>query len=211
MRANLGGRSVGSAITQTPASAPFAPLTTPPMSFSPILTDVACCGCCAPATPAAASATAAKMETNRMATSSSGKRGRSLRRSAALEVGLSLLVEGANAFAPVVGVDEAVVGLDLEAIAGQEIGLHPVVDRFLRLPHGKRRVVGDGPRRVERVRDQGPRLADSVHEAPLGSLFGGDSFAGEDELLRPALAHRTRQVLRAAAARHDAEAHFGER
>src|SRR3954451_20116739 len=202
MRANLVGRSVVSAITQRPPSGPFPPLTRPPMSLSPILTDVACCCCCAPAAPAAASATAAKMETNRIATSSSGKRGRSLRRSAALEVGLSLLVERANAFAPVVGVDEAVVGLDLEAIAGQEIGLHPVVDRFLRLPHGKRRIVGDGARRLERVRDEGARLADAVHEPPLGALLGADCLAGEDQLLRPALAHRARQVLRAAAARH---------
>src|SRR6185369_3582700 len=36
--ANLVGRSVVSAITQTPASGPFGPLTTPPRSPSPTLT-----------------------------------------------------------------------------------------------------------------------------------------------------------------------------
>src|SRR5215470_6610792 len=38
MRANLVGRSVVSAITQTPASGPFDPLTTPPMSSASIAT-----------------------------------------------------------------------------------------------------------------------------------------------------------------------------
>src|SRR5262245_24747592 len=35
MRANLVPRSLVSAITQTPASGPFGPLTTPPMSVAP--------------------------------------------------------------------------------------------------------------------------------------------------------------------------------
>src|SRR3954469_7784470 len=136
MRANLVGRSVVSAMTQTPASGPLAPLTTPPISFSPTLTDAARCCCCALAAPAKASATAAKMGRNRMATSSSGKRLAAVyRRSATLEVGLSLFVEGADALAPIFSVHQAVVRLDLEAIAGQEIGLQSVMARFLYLAH----------------------------------------------------------------------------
>src|SRR6516165_10057227 len=43
--ANLVGRSVVSAITQTPASGPFGPLTTPPISLSPMVTPAgAVCG-----------------------------------------------------------------------------------------------------------------------------------------------------------------------
>src|SRR5581483_2796658 len=138
MRANLVGRSVVSAITQTPASGPLAPLTTPPMSFSPTLSDAARCCCWASAGAPNASASAA-MARNRMTTPPQETGGRSLRRSAALEIRLSLLVEGADAFPAIVGIDEPVVSLDLEAIAGQQIGLQAVVDRFLNLPHGKRR------------------------------------------------------------------------
>src|SRR5262245_34773375 len=43
MRANLVGRSLVSAITHTPASGPFDPVTTPPMSVAPTVTV----GCCA--------------------------------------------------------------------------------------------------------------------------------------------------------------------
>src|SRR5215472_11113073 len=48
--ANLVGRSVVSAITQTPASGPFGPLTTPPRSLSPTVTPagaVCCAASCA--------------------------------------------------------------------------------------------------------------------------------------------------------------------
>src|SRR5215472_14772990 len=44
--ANLVGRSVVSAITQTPASGPFGPLTTPPRSLSPTVTPAGAV-CCA--------------------------------------------------------------------------------------------------------------------------------------------------------------------
>ena len=47
MRANRVGRSVVSAITQTPASGPLGPVTTPPMSSLSIDT-VALAGCWAP-------------------------------------------------------------------------------------------------------------------------------------------------------------------
>src|SRR5262249_9297575 len=43
--ANLVGRSVVSAITQTPASGPFGPLTTPPMSSASIATWPAAAPC----------------------------------------------------------------------------------------------------------------------------------------------------------------------
>src|SRR5262245_4534475 len=42
MRANLVGRSLVSAITHTPASGPFDPVTTPPMAVEPTV-PVACC------------------------------------------------------------------------------------------------------------------------------------------------------------------------
>src|SRR6185312_15052050 len=53
--AYLVGRSPVSAITQTPASGPFDPVTTPPISVAPMLTA----GCCARAGSMANAATAA--------------------------------------------------------------------------------------------------------------------------------------------------------
>jgi hypothetical protein len=44
MRANLVGKSVVSAITQTPASGPFEPRTMPPTDFSPMAGIRACVG-----------------------------------------------------------------------------------------------------------------------------------------------------------------------
>src|SRR6516162_375888 len=43
MRAKRVGRSLVSAITQTPASGPFGPVTTPPISVAPILTPGGAC------------------------------------------------------------------------------------------------------------------------------------------------------------------------
>src|SRR5512134_4207519 len=63
--------------------------------------------------------------------------------SLALKSRLALLVEGAHALFSVFGADELVVGLDLEAIAGEEIHLQAVVHRLLRLAHCERGISGD--------------------------------------------------------------------
>ena len=50
-----------------------------------------------------------------------------------------------------------------------------------------------------------------VHEAPVVGFRRRKRLAGQDQLLGPALADGARQGLRAAAARHDAERHLGQR
>ena len=70
----------------------------------------------------------------------------------ALERGLALLVEGTHAFPSILGVHEAVVGFDLEAVAGEEVHLQPVMDGLLRLAHRDRRVRRDLLRGLERIR-----------------------------------------------------------
>src|SRR5512145_2395751 len=63
--------------------------------------------------------------------------------SLALKSRLALLVEGAHAFFSVFGADELVVGLDLEAIAGENVHLQPVMHRPFRLPHCQRGISRD--------------------------------------------------------------------
>src|SRR5687768_7681195 len=121
----------------------------------------------------------------------------------ALEARLSLLVEGAHAFLAIVGGDELVVGLDLEAVAGREVHLQAVVHRLLRLAHGERRVLGDVARDGERLLED--IVADAVHHSPFVSLLGSERLRGEDELLGAPLAGGASEVLRTAPARHEAE------
>src|SRR5258705_1589811 len=92
----------------------------------------------------------------------------------ALEVRLALLVEGAHALAAVGGVHQPVVGLDLEAIAAEEIHAEPVVDGFFRLAHGERAVAGDRRRGLAGFLDQVARLADAVYESPIEALAGAE-------------------------------------
>src|SRR5512134_1356727 len=131
--------------------------------------------------------------------------------SATLEVRLALLVEGAHAFAAVLGIDEAVVGFDLVAVAGEQVHLQPVVDGLLRLAHRDRRVRGDLSRGLERFGERCAGLADLVHQAPGRALLCAESTRGEDQLLGAPLANGARKVLRAGPARHDAQAQLGER
>ena len=64
--------------------------------------------------------------------------------STSLEFRLALLVEGADAFAAVLGRHHPIVRLDLEHHAAGEVHVQPVVDRLLDLPRRDRRVAGDG-------------------------------------------------------------------
>src|SRR5215475_15040816 len=60
-----------------------------------------------------------------------------------LELGLSLLVEGADAFEAILGHDGRIIGLDREDHRGVEVGLGAVRDGLLRLTDGDRAVLRD--------------------------------------------------------------------
>ena len=68
MRANLVGRSVVSAITQTPASGPLGPLTTPPISVSPTVTAAGDCWALSSGAAAARNTAMAVVAKNEMMT-----------------------------------------------------------------------------------------------------------------------------------------------
>src|SRR5262245_212546 len=124
--------------------------------------------------------------------------------SAPQELGLALFVERAYAFQPIIGGDDAVIGLDLEGEAGGEVDLHAVANGLLGLAHRDRGIVADRARRRERARHEVRRLAQRVDHPPMVRVFCAERLAGKNDFLGAALAHGARQVLRAAGARPDA-------
>src|SRR6185312_1099912 len=103
-----------------------------------------------------------------------------------LEPGLAFLVEGAHAFLAVLGADQLVVGLDLEAVAGGEVHLQPIVDRFLCLAYGERRIRRDLFRSAQGLLEH--VVAHPVHDAPLVALLCVERLRAQDQLLGAALA-----------------------
>src|SRR5579885_2870975 len=131
--------------------------------------------------------------------------------SSSAELRLALLVEGADAFLAVLGANHAVVRLDLEAEGRAQVHLHAVDHGFLRLPHGDRRIGGDGGGGGEHLGHQSVRLAELIEDAPFERFLGAEGLAGKDDLLGATLAHGARQELRAAGTGHDAERHLRQR
>src|SRR5712692_2589774 len=125
--------------------------------------------------------------------------------SAAFELGLALLVEGADAFLAVFGSDEAIVGRDLELHCRSEVHAEPVTNGALRLANRERRVGRNSRRGLERLTEQALRLAQPVDDAPGKRLLRREGLCREDQLLCAPLSHGARERLRATAARHDAE------
>src|SRR5665213_3673806 len=91
--------------------------------------------------------------------------------SAPFKARLALLIEGADAFAPVLGRNQAVIGFDLELEAAAQIELQTGMNRFLRLAHRERRIGADRGRGGERFVHQPLALDDAVDDAP-GQRFG---------------------------------------
>ena len=85
------------------------------------------------------------------------------------------------------------------------------MDRQLCLADGDRRIAGDARCGRERRRQQLRQRKHLVHKTPVVGFRRGKRLAGQDQFLGPALADGAGQGLRAAAARHDAERHLGQR
>src|SRR5712691_9102787 len=86
--------------------------------------------------------------------------------SAAFELGLALLVEGADAFLAVFGSDEAIVGRDLELHCRSEVHAEPLANGAPRLANRERCVGGDSRSGLQRRIEQARRLAQPVDDAP---------------------------------------------
>src|SRR5713226_8554755 len=86
--------------------------------------------------------------------------------SAAFEIGLALLVEGANAFLAIFGCDEAIVGRDLELHCRSEVHAEPLANGVPRLANRERCVGRNSPSGLQRRIEQPLRLAQPVDDAP---------------------------------------------
>src|SRR6266568_3652602 len=122
--------------------------------------------------------------------------------SAAFELGLALLVEGADAFLAVFGSDEAIVRRDLKLHCRSEVQAEPLANGAPRLANRERRVGRNSPTGLQRRIEQAARLAQPIDDAPGKRLLRRKGPRCEDQLLRAPLAHGARERLRAAAARH---------
>ena len=78
------------------------------------------------------------------------------------------------------------------------------------LAHGDRTVARNFLRRRQRLIEELVRLANSVDHAPFHRIVGRERRTAQDQLLGPALAKRTRQVLVPAATRNDPERRLGQ-
>src|SRR6266704_3978517 len=121
--------------------------------------------------------------------------------SAAFELGLALLVEGADAFLAVFGSDEAIVRRDLELHGRSEVHAEPLANGAPRLANRERCVGRDSRGGLERRIEQPRWLAQPVDDAPGKRLLRRKGPSCEDQLLCAPLAHGARERLRAAAAR----------
>src|SRR5882762_6950556 len=87
--------------------------------------------------------------------------------------------------------------------------LDTALDSFDGVFHSKRSIgddfFGHGLGGGQKLR----RFVNVIYQADALSLFRGNHFAGEAELMRDAFAAQAREALRAAIARNDAELHFG--
>src|ERR1019366_1439603 len=126
------------------------------------------------------------------------------------EYGFAFFIERLDAFVTVLGFNQMVVRLDFETIGRLQLHLHAEAHGLLHLAHRQRRVSGDGARGLQHSEHQFLRFAQLIHEAPIVRLLRAERPPRHDDFLGAALAQRSRQILRAPRAGHDAERHFGQ-
>src|SRR3984957_8997101 len=125
--------------------------------------------------------------------------------SASLEFCRPLFEEGAGAFAHVFGGAADAEERCFEKQAFFERHVHAVLDCFHCVFHGEGRVGDDFPCDGFGGGQKFGWLHDAIHQADSQRFVGRNHFAGENQLVRDAFAAESRQALRAAETRQQAE------
>jgi len=104
--------------------------------------------------------------------------------------------------------DQVVIGLHLKPERGSQVHLTTITNRFLNLPHRKRRITSYPSSDGNGMLNDFAGFTDFIHQ-PLGQcLLGTDRRASQQNLAGTPVANGPRQILSTTNPRHDPEGNF---